>query len=179
MKSKLITTSASLLVLLAMTGMAAAMDANIMDSTGANPAPASINLAQGQSIDLNFQATNICPLDGTCKLPISLPVSALVVPLNGGSSSDLAITGIATDPANISVSFNNPKTDVPFTVKNVAAPPGMAYRVTIMAGDIRTSLDFGSASRPFQSIPEFATVAMPVAAVMGLIFLVYRKRKEE
>ncbi len=166
------------MVLLAMMGMAAAMDADIMDSTGANPAPASIKLAQGQSIDLNFKASSICADNEACTPPISLPVSAIIVPLNGGAVSDLAITGIPMDPVNMSVSFDNPQTLVPFTVKNVAAPPGKTYRVTIVAGDLRTSLDFGSASRPFQSIPEFATVAMPVAAVMGLIFLVSRKRKE-
>ncbi len=177
MRSKLIRASVSLL--LALTGIAAAMDAQIMDSTGANPAPAGIALARDQSVDLNFRATGICPVEGTSNLPLSLPVSAIIVPLNGGSASDLAITGIPVDPANMTVGFNNPKTLVPFTVKNIAAPPGTTYRVTVVAGEIRTGLDFGSASRQFQSVPEFATVAMPIAAVMGLIFAVYHRRTEK
>ncbi len=177
-KINILSISVFFLAMLTMTGIATAMDTKIMDSTGVNPAPASMNLSQGQSIDLNFRGSNICA-NNACIPPLYLPVKAVIVPLNGGASSDLTITGIPMDPASISVGFNNPETLVPFSVKNVAAPPGKTYRVTIIAGDIQTSLDFGAASRSFSSIPEFPTVALPVGAALAIMFIMRRKNTEE
>lgn len=153
-------------VMMATTGIAAATDAAMMDGSGTNPAPTNINLNQGDSVGLNVKVYNLVPEN-------NVPVSARVIPLDGGNAADLQISGL---PAKVSL-VTDP-TLLPFEVKNVAAPVGKNYRVTVQVGsDEPATINFAAASRNFNSVPEFPTVVLPVAAVIGMVFL-FKKKKE-
>ena len=164
MRKKTVLITAMLAVMVAMTGIVAAMDAAIVDSAG-NPAPVNISLVQGDQIDLNFRTANF--------VPGIYPVNVTIVPLNGGNAGNWQVIISATDNM-----VTNP-TLLLFTVKNNGALPGELVRVTITAGQLTAGADFGAASRNFNSIPEFPAVALPVAAVIGLVFFFQQKKKKE
>jgi len=59
------------------------------------------------------------------------------------------------------------------------APIGAKYGILIQAGVVGVNLEVGTASRLLTSIPEFPTVALPVAGVIGLVYLLnFRKKKQ-
>ncbi len=86
---------------------------------------------------------------------------------------------------DISVTFSHPSftpaditdTDIGvITITNTAGIEGASYLITISAG--ATGVEFGgAASRHVDSIPEFPTVALPVAAILGLVFIFGRKKE--
>ena len=80
-------------------------------------------------------------------------------------------------PIRISTQPPTSFTDVGAITLTNNGPAGASYLVTIKAGS-ETSIDFGAASRTVNSnIPEFPTVAAPVAAVLGLLFVFGRKKE--
>lgn len=156
--------------------IASAMDAKIVYDGTNTEAPKNISLRPGESIDLAFKATNIYEVPGT---EPALPVTIMIWPQNGGQVSDLKITGIPLKPSGIQVPVSSiNEIYVPFSITNVNGPAGMRYRITVIAGNIETSLDFGSASRFIESspIPEYSTIALPIAGLVGMMFLLSRKK---
>ncbi len=91
------------------------------------------------------------------------------------------------------ITYNLVKTSVtptadPYTELKVATitaasdiPVGNQYVVRITAGGNTvgsTTLESAHATKTTEAIPEFPTVALPVAAILGLAFL-FQRRKEE
>ncbi|MCX9011794.1 MAG: PEF-CTERM sorting domain-containing protein [Candidatus Methanoperedens sp.] len=176
MKNKIITITAFLAVMVAMTGIAAAIpyDAFIYNAAGTSAAPQPVSLKPGDSVILSYRGENIIP----AAFGVPLPYSSTVVALGGGGvASDITVTlpvsftptaATSTDVGAINIALSS------------SAPVGASYRVTIKGGDEAVDVDFGAASRNISSIPEFPTVALPVAAAIGLVFFFqHRKRKEE
>lgn len=160
----------TLVALVATMGTVSAYDASIWNQDGTAAAPASLQIKPGDSLILSYHMENL----SQAQIGESLNYSYYVVPLGGGASaSDVTVTIPATvTPTAVSY------TDVG-AIKinlNAAAPVGAKYRVTIAGGDIEIPIEFGAASRTLESIPEFPTVALPVAAILGLAFVFMRKK---
>lgn len=160
-------------MLLMTVGTAAAFDAAIYDVSGNNPAPINIPLSPGESINLNFRVTSYDPSDiGVFKVKIAS--------LDGlGTSNDLKVNGISTGDAFVPAAGT--VTLKAFSIENVNANPGNKYKVTIRVdlangGINEETIELGSASRNINSIPEFPSVAFPVMAVMGLMYIVRKKK---
>lgn len=95
-------------------------------------------------------------------------------PFGGTPSEDTGgITHMYTPPAGL--------TEYDVLVEIMAAPETQGKAYTVEYVDIQTNaFDVGSLSVPMISIPEFATIAVPVAAVIGLLFFFnHRKHKKE
>jgi hypothetical protein len=177
MRNKLIMIIAMLAVMISMTGIAAAYDANIWNAAGTGAAGNPINLHRGGNITLSFHGENIVAGAIGTDLPYSYVVVALATGSAVGAVGDITVTL----PANF---HPTAATFTDIGAINVAlsasAPIGAEYRVTIKGGDEAVDIDFGSPSRNFNSIPEYAVVALPVAAVIGLVFFLQnRKNKKE
>ncbi|AFV22960.1 hypothetical protein Mpsy_0751 [Methanolobus psychrophilus R15] len=158
--------------IMAMAGTASAYDAFIWNAAGTGAAPQPLVLKAGDSITLSFRAENIAP----AAVGVPLVYDYTVVALAGGAQvSDItvnlpaAFTPTATTDTDIGA--------IEVTL-DAAALYGAEYRVTIKAGDEQVDIDFGSASRNIESIPEFPTIALPIAAILGLAFFMQRRKEE-
>jgi hypothetical protein len=158
------------LILLCMAGSAMAnpFDPAILNAAGTADAPNPIDLGPGQSIILSFKGTNILP----SAVGADLVYSYLVTPTNGGSAGDISVS---FSHANFHPTATTYTDTGVITITN-NAPVGKTFQVKISAGT-ETSIEFGTASRNVNSIPEFPTVAAPVAAVLGLLFVLGRKKE--
>jgi hypothetical protein len=167
MKKILLLTISSLLIV-CMAGSAMAYDAAIWNKQGTGAAETPIVLAPGESKTLSYHVANILPINVGKPLTYSYKVE----PANSlGNEGDISVT------------FSNPTftpssttaTDVEvITLTNTAGVEGASYLVTVSAGAY--GVEFGAASRHVDSIPEFPTVALPVAAILGLVFIFGRKK---
>ncbi len=162
MKSRMIL--AALLIMQVITGVASALTLDLTNDPCGASVDNPMKLAPGESIILSLKGTQIATAGETFPVEVASKTSDLTVtilkPVFGPVSKPtfcqagtVQVT-LATNPVNEFNSFS------------IQAGPGSVN------GEIQT------ASR-IVSVPEFATVAMPVAAIMGLMFLVYRKKKEE
>jgi hypothetical protein len=177
MRHKIIMIVAMLAMMVSMTGIAAAYDANIWNAAGTGAAVNPINLHRGGNINLSFHGEEIVASAINTDLPYSYKVVALATGSAVGAVGDVTVTL----PANF---HPTAATFTDIGAINVAlsasAPIGAEYRVTIRGGDEEVDIDFGSASRNFNSIPEYATVGLPALALIGLVFFLQnRKNKKE
>jgi hypothetical protein len=161
-----------LVAIIAMAGTASAYDAFIWNEAGTGPAPQPLTIKPGESVTVSYRAENIA----SGAVGQALPYDYTVVALGGGAQvSDIVVT--------LPAAFTPTATDdTDVGVINVALDPaalnGAQYRVTIKAGDEEVDIDFGSASRNIESIPEFPTIALPIAAILGLAFFMQRRKEE-
>ncbi len=144
----------------------------IYDETASGIAPNPIDILPGQTVVLSYHAESVLPSAIGQSTPYGFQVLSAS---NGGSVSDLTATF-----ANVYAPTSSPEYDDVGVMKltlNPAAPVGAVYEFKIYAGeDIVTS--YASASREVHSIPEFPTVALPVAAILGLAFFMQRRKEE-
>lgn len=160
-----------LAVLALFVGTASAYDANIWNAAGTNPAPNPIVIKPGETLTFSYHGENF-PANNQV-LPYFADVQAV-----GGGASDTDMTVVITK-ANMEPGVADPYTDagvIQITL-DANAPVTGQWRVTIGAGEDAVTKDVGSAARNFL-IPEFPTVALPIAAILGLAFL-FQRRKEE
>lgn len=163
---------ATLVALVMLSGVASAYNAAIWNEAGTDTAPNPLYLKPGDSLTLSYHVQNLAPN----AVGVEIDYDYTVVALSPGAQvSDITVTLPATfTPADV--------IDTDVGVINIAldgaAPVGEEYRVTIKAGDELVDIDFGSASRNVTSIPEFPTVALPVAAILGLAFFMQRRKEE-
>lgn len=162
-----------LIGLLAVPALALPYDAFIWNEAGTSAAPNPLTLNPGDSMILSYRGENIAPV----AFNTSLQYNYSVVPLNA-----------VANPADVTVTFAHPNfvpTTTPYTdvgvitlSLNAGANPSALYRITIEGGDELNpaDLDFGSASRNLQ-VPEFPTIALPIAAILGLVFIFGRKKE--
>lgn len=181
MKTKIRMITAFLVVLVAMTGIAGAVSISLIG--GSNPQ----ELVPGSSFTLDLKATT---------LPTPLPAHYdLTYTVTGVKDP---VTLVLSDPSDVTVTFASGSLDanidpyladdeVTISLKALPhSPPGSRYVVKVFAKPKPGTIDGqASASRVIKSIepptniPEFPTVALPVIAVIGLLFFFqHRKRKE-
>jgi hypothetical protein len=174
MRNKIIMITAMLAVMVAMTGIAAAnpYDAFIYVADGSAAAPQPLLIPNGGNVDLSYRGENIV----NAAINKDLKYNYSVVAFGGGVVGDITVT---FTHANFHPTAKN-FTDVGVVniARSASAPAGATYRVTIKAGDEAADVDFGAASRNLE-VPEFPTVALPIAAVIGLVFLFQNKKKKE
>jgi hypothetical protein len=172
-KMLLLLVSGLFIACMAGSAMANPFDPSILNSAGNADAPSTISLAPGQSIVLSFSGTNILPEAVGTDLPYSYSVAVKDGSPAGATTGDVSVSFARDSFHPTATSY----TDVGvITLKN-NGPVGANYLVTIKAGS-ETGIEFGAASRTVKStIPEFPTVAAPVAGIVGLLFIIGRKKE--
>jgi hypothetical protein len=177
MKNTIVKIAAFLAVIIGMTGIAAADPFNLV-ITQASPnqtiaAPSLITLNQGASATLSLKMSNIVISD----LGQAYPVQSCSITQVSGPADPLSAMTVSC-PATLT-----PTTD-PFyavntvTIINNNAAAGNLYSLYLKYNHSTATLDFGSASQTFSSIPEFPMVALPIASVIGLVYLFQYRRKK-
>lgn len=168
-KILLLLISSLLIASMAGSAMALPYDAFLWNEAGTGASPSDIDLAPGQSKVLSYHGENINSLAFGVPLRYSYDVD--VKPGSSGSEDDIIVSFshdsfVPTGPLSTDVGV--------ITVTNVKGPVGAQYLVKVSAGE--DGIEFGMASRTVNSIPEFPTVALPVAAILGLVFVFGRKK---
>lgn len=138
-----------------------------------DPVGAYIDLKPGETTYVRLGGTQFAYLgvDFTYKVDVTGAAK-------GGSESDVTII----PPSNPFHPTGNGYIDDQLVEIKLAAnaPVGAIYSIEVGAeykGE-GTFVDRGIASRGVSSIPEFPTVALPVAAILGLVFIFGRKKEE-
>ena len=162
---------ATLVVLMALTGTVAAYDANIWNEAGTAAVDNPIVIHPGETLTFSYHGANFAAQNQV------LPYFTDVQAVSGGAvDSDMTVVISKT---NFEPGTDDPATDVGVIeiTLDANAPATGQWRVTVGAGEDVQTLDVGSAARNFL-IPEFPTIALPVAAILGLAFFMQRRKEE-
>lgn len=168
-----------LVVLLAMAGTATAYQAILYDADGNAVASNPIYMEPGDSVVLSYYASSI--LSSEYNEFFEYTVEEISV--RAGSPAEAV-------PGDITIDFNtayNPDGFIPggseymddgviIVTMDADAPVGARYYIEIGAGG--GVVEFQTASRTIEAIPEFPTIALPVAAIIGLAFFIQRRKQE-
>jgi hypothetical protein len=172
-KVLLLLVSGLFIACMAGSAMADPFDPSILNAAGDADAPSTITLAPGQSIVLSFKGTNILEEAVNTNLSYTSTVAVKDGSPAEARTSDISVVFAHQNFHPTATSY----TDVGVITLTNNGPVGASYLVTIKAGS-ETMIDFGAASRTINSaIPEFPTVALPVAALIGLVFIFGRKKE--
>ncbi len=169
------------MLILSLAGSAMAQNAILLDENG-NPSDNPLELLPESTTDFGIFIYN---LDSTEFHTYPYVVSVTTF----NSSSNLydipadsnEITAVllktSVDIASL-VNDNNEVTDLNVVRVHLTgnAPVGDNYKVTVIVGPSSIS-QIVSASSVIASVPEFPTVALPVAAILGLVFIFGRKKE--
>lgn len=180
MRNKIMVIGVFLAVMLSMTGIAAALETQttcqwafslqLYDKEGNTPYSwgERIELKPNEELNLSLRMSgNYDPFQTFQLVPV-----AWAVPGKGGQNSDITV---ALHPNILTPNGQNPyiQKDT-ITVKlSPNSPFNAEYNVIIAACD---GQQFGITIGHFVSIPEFQTIAMPIAAVIGLMFFFHRRK---
>jgi len=159
----------AIIALVAMMGAASATGSNILDENE-NNLPYVVKIVPGSTTVYGLSVGEGLPEAGT---EITYVITSL--------SPDLQVNQLKTtailDGGNTFVDA-----DVFELTLSPSAPVGAQYKIivkTYINGEVLTDEEFlASASQRFESIPEFPTVALPVAAILGLAFFMQRRKEE-
>jgi len=174
MRNKIMSLAAFLAVMLAMTGLAAAapvtptlMQASPnQNSIAPNPLSVGVNVGDSLTLSLKLDAMLDTNFSVTCTLtPVVGPVGGITVACPAYVDTGVpVVTYTALDS---------------IVLTNNGAPAGSLYSLKVDVAGVTITRDIGTETRDV-SVPEFPTVALPVAAVIGLVFLFQsRKNKKE
>lgn len=159
-----------LVALIATIGTASAYNAGIYNAEGTAAAENPIVIKPGQTITLSFYGDSF----DQRVLGTAIPYKVGVYAMNSDAKvSDMTVTV----PASFTPT-SSPYVDVgaiQVTLDENASESG-EWQVVVTGGTAGVTLDVGSASRNFM-VPEFPTVALPVAAILGLAFVFMRKQE--
>lgn len=174
-----------LLIAIAMVAMIGIVQANPFDGdfyneAGDAPAPQPIILKPGVLQTFSFHADNIAPAANDTDLTYNYEVYVLS---GSGNPTDITVTTPASfHPVNYTTTGAFSYTDIgTITILlDINAPVDTIYQVVIYGGSYAGTGEFdsGSAARNF-AIPEFPTIALPIAAILGLAFIFQRRKEEE
>jgi hypothetical protein len=164
----------ALMVLITMIGSASAgltHGADIWNADGTAPASNPLAIMPGDTITLSYYATQLTNPSGSEAYTYSARAIS-----GGGSDSDVSIVfdhdfAPTTAPTYIDIGV------IELTL-NSGAPAGAVYEITIQVADNDPVFIYGQASRELTAIPEFPTIALPVAAILGIAFLMQRRKQE-
>ncbi len=163
MKNKLVMFAALLAVMAVMTGVAAAVNSISVD-------PGTIKIAK----------------DGTATQDVTVTSDAGDITSLTASGDGFVLTDVFTvtidgvETTSVSGSWASPKI---FTIKYTNDKGvlnqnyGITYNATYIGGNLST--EEGLIEGDIVSVPEFPAVALPVAGILGLVFVLRMRRKEE
>nr|WP_321497928.1 PEF-CTERM sorting domain-containing protein [uncultured Methanolobus sp.] len=167
------------IAIIAMAGTASAYQAVLYDAAGNNVAANPVLLKPGESIVLSYYASSIIPaeydeffeytvedISVRAGSPATASASDVTIEFDTAYTPDGFIPGGASymDTGVITVSLDE------------NAPEGARYYIEVGAGG--ETVEFQTASRTIETIPEFPTIALPVAAIIGLAFFMQRRKEE-
>jgi hypothetical protein len=169
----------TLLALVAMAGTASAVlthDASIWDEAGTGVSANPLVINPGETLVLSYHAASLVP--NSVGNSATYGYSAGIVS-GVGSASDLTVVFAHPDFTPTSAPTYTDVGVIQLTLDENAAV-GTVYKVTIQVAGVDTESVFiyGQASRQVESIPEFPTIALPVAAILGLAFFMQRRKEE-
>ncbi|HEY9206667.1 MAG TPA: PEF-CTERM sorting domain-containing protein [Candidatus Methanoperedens sp.] len=189
MKSKMLTITAIMAVMVAMTGIAAADQINVYEPSTTTEVTTITLVPGGPAItkDLVVSAFTLSPPVGG--QPHTLTDSVIVLPGSpaGALPGDISIRYQELTPLGPLAGAPYPwtqegaagaseKLDVQFQAA-ATAPPGATYSIQIT--DDNGVTQTVSVQILATAIPEFPTVALPVGAAIGLLFLFQRRKNKE
>jgi hypothetical protein len=169
--------------LVALMGTASAYQAVLYNADGTvineeNP----IQLQPGTSVTLSYYATGILPSEAYEDFPYTIVAKAVRAGSPASASADdivVVLNKASFNPAGSSSFMDVAAITI---VMNEDAPIGARYYVEIGAGDSSdpetATTEFQTVSRTIESIPEFPTIALPIAAILGLAFIMQRRKEE-
>jgi len=177
MKRKIIAITAMLAVMVAMIGTAAALHLGI---NGDNP----VSIKPGQSIILDVTMSDP---NSHVALPHDISITGATVTCNTltplCTTGDLKVEGNMMPFPHNFVMTSNPFTHpncIKVTLNALTTDPIGTEYVVHLAGDDITGGELNViADKTFENIPEFPTVALPIAAVIGLVFFFQQKKIKE
>jgi hypothetical protein len=173
MRNKIVMIAAMLAVMVAMTGIAAANPFNLAIVGGSNP----LELAPGTSTVLDLKGDTFHAYDITASTAFTYSFNVTCI-TTGCDTSKVAVTFPVS--SNITAAAGEVVQPGNFKVEVLSSSPvGDEYLIILQAGPNGAKNEFGIATRGVQAIPEFPTVALPVAAIIGLVFLFQQKKKKE
>ncbi|WMW23254.1 PEF-CTERM sorting domain-containing protein [Methanolobus mangrovi] len=183
---KLIILAIAMIAMIAMIGTASAYQAVFYDETGnvvnlENP----LQLKPGASITLSYYASGISDNDVNDDFYYKIIKSnvSLESPVPASDNDiEVILNNVKFNPAGANAYMDIGA--VTIKVKDTA-PEKALYTVEVGAGNpdgtnIPSSAitEFQTVSKSVQLIPEFPTIALPVAAILGLAFFMQRRKEE-
>ena len=100
------------------------------------------------------------------------------VEMSGLDAFDVTIDGTPVAAWSWNDTFDGTGITYTVNVTNNAAPNGN-YKLRIIVDEDSTEFNEGSITVNLTAIPEFPTIALPIAAILGLAFIFQRRKEEE
>ena len=170
------------IAMIAMIGIvqASPLDGDFYNEAGDAPAPQPIILKPGVSQTFSFHADNIAALANDTDLTYNYEVYVIS---GSGATTDITVTLPASfHPVTYTTSGPFSYTDIGTIdiLLAAGAPTDTIYQIIVFGGSYQCTGEFdsGSAARNF-AVPEFPTIALPIAAILGLAFIFQRRREED
>ncbi len=166
----------ALIALVALVGSASAAlthDASIWNVDGSAVAANPLQIQPGETLTLSYHAASLVPAAVGQSAKYGFTTGVVSGP---GVASDLKVEFGHPDFAPTSQPTYNDAGVITLKL-DADAPVGTVYKVTIQVAGVDTFI-YGQASRQVEAIPEFPTVALPVAAILGLAFFMQRRKEE-
>jgi hypothetical protein len=168
------------LILAGMAGAALAQQSYLVDAQGTkyqdlgNP----YTIPVGNTIFIGFQITNVDYQNEHGTYPLVIEITRTSD--NVKNPPEIQVTPDITSFDVDQASFPDNKAVQTYHALDIKALPGSenyVYHVTVSTATGSTGFDLGAkASNNFKAVPEFPTVALPVAAILGLVFVFGRKK---
>ncbi|VVB88481.1 Uncharacterised protein [uncultured archaeon] len=162
MKNQIVMISAFLVVMMAMTGIASAFQLQLLDVNN-NTVPLKIPMIPGQSMDFNVKISDYNHDSPDFHIKnLSNPTYVIIE-----THPQVILTG-GMDP------YIQPNALTITLTSN--AEPDHNYFFELNVTECLCQMEFQITGREIHAVPEFPTVALPIAAVIGLVFF-FQKRK--
>lgn len=174
MKNELVIITVFLAVMLVMPGIAAAhtigdFDLKLLTLDG-NQVPLEIPMSPGQSINYSLYMANFNNHND------NFLIKSEVLGIGGSDATDVTIT---KHPASF-VPGEDPhiQVDALTIALGEDATPGNKYLIGIGLQDCQCNMQNAITIHVISAVPEFPTIALPVAAVIGLVFFFHKKKPD-
>jgi hypothetical protein len=176
MKRKILIVTAMLAVMVAMTGIAAANPFNLQIIGGTNP----LLMADGDSVTLDLHGDTFTVGDITAGTMFDLTSNVeCLTGCVGAADVTVAFASTQFGPAASGEVIDTNALTISKNAIDGADAVGATYKVTVTAGPNGAFKEIGVATRGVENIPEFPTVALPLAAVIGLVFFFQQKKNKK
>jgi hypothetical protein len=188
MKKILLLVSSFLIICMAGTAMCGSC--TLLYAVNNSEISGDLTLAKGDTLDVKLKIGNI----GDRDLEYPWTIKSLVQPLPSstnpvGNAGDIDVDIVGTNPFNLpSKATYFPDAVISITMMD-SAPDKASYKVEIGAyydttGGTSYTIQYGeiqlaaASENVTAAVPEFPTIALPVAALIGLVFIFGRKKEE-
>ena len=176
-KNKLIITALLMVGLVGMIGTAAADNMVVDDSIPYNMVPG------GPTVKVDIDITDIIAYGAHS-------ITATVHPISGSDPNNVELYIVhpsvpstsATALQTVTFSWttdNTPNDKLELYIKSIpGTPAGQNYTISIVDLGL-DPVTINAATIQGNTIPEFPTIALPIAAILGLMFIISSRKKEE